>query len=159
MPMRSRLAFTLLEICLAIAIGMLLLGLAVPSVIGLFAEQKLRASFESFDEFARQAQLMSIKERRAFVLIWEKDGIVIEPDQPVAEDGAKDWPRFNIGEEESIVIERPAALEKRPAMEWMFWRSGTCEPVIATYQGPAGRWVVSYDGLTARGTILEEQFP
>ena len=43
-------------------------------------------------------------------------------------------------------------------MEWPFWRSGTCEAVVASYRGPAGSWVVKYDPLTVRGTVLEENY-
>src|SRR5437588_289644 len=42
--------------------------------------------------------------------------------------------------------------EKYPA-EWIFWPSGTCEPAIVRFQGPAGSWTANYSPLTARPEI------
>ncbi|MEO7318459.1 MAG: prepilin-type N-terminal cleavage/methylation domain-containing protein, partial [Chthoniobacteraceae bacterium] len=125
--MSRRDGFTLLEICLVVAIALILLGLAVPSVRGLFAEQRLKKTFEQFDDFVRKAQLRAVSERRAMVMIWDGEGITVQPDDPTAEDsaGEGDYFAFNEG---TIGLERPAALEKKPAVEWLFWRSGTCEP-------------------------------
>ncbi len=154
--MRHRDGFTLLEVCLAVMIGLLLLGLAVPLISGLTSQSKLTATLERFDEFVRQAQFLSVSERRAFVMIWDEAGIAIEPDSPLADDRGKDWPRLDFENGESIEIERTAALDEKPPMEWPFWRSGTCEPVVASYSGPAGSWIAKYDPLTVRATILEE---
>jgi hypothetical protein len=157
--MGKRAGFTLIEICLAIMIGFLMLGLAIPSVAGIFAEQRLKKSFERFDDFVREAQMLSVSERRAFVMGWEAGGIALAPEQPLAEDRAREWPRLDFESEETLVLsERPAALEKEPPMEWVFWRSGTCEPVVISYKGPAGIWKVQYDALTVRSTFLEQQF-
>ncbi len=156
--MRARDGFTLLEICLAIVIALLLLGLALPLIGGINSESKLNATLERFDDFARQAQLLSVSERRAFVMVWDEAGISIEPESPLAEDRDKDWPRLDFEKDEVLNIERTAALEEKPPMEWPFWRSGTCEPIVATYSGPAGSWVVKYDPLTVRPTVLEQNF-
>ncbi|MDB6155822.1 MAG: hypothetical protein JWL90_4275 [Chthoniobacteraceae bacterium] len=151
--MRRRAGFTLLEVCLAVAISVLLMFIAIPSFTGMLSKQKLEATFDRFDEFARQAQILSVTERRAFVIVWGDGMLAIEPDEPLAEDRGKEWPRLALSKEETLTIERPAALEKKPPMEWIFWRSGTCEPVIASYQGPEGAWVAKYDALTGRGTF------
>ncbi len=153
--MSRREGFTLLELCLVIAVALLLFGLALPSISGLFAEQHLRKSFESFDEFVHRVQARSVMERRAFVMIWDGNGITVEPDEPKLDDsvGEADYFPFNDG---TIGLERPAALEKDPAVEWMFWRSGACEPAIIHYVGDAGSWSVRYDPLTVQATFLEQ---
>lgn len=153
--MSRRDGFTLLEICMVVAIILLLLGLAVPSVNGLFAEQRLKKTFEQFDDFVRKAQLRAVSERRAMVMIWDGEGITVQPDEPTAEDsaGAGDYFPFSDG---PISLERLAALEKKPPVEWLFWRSGTCEPAILHFEGDSGRWSVQYDPLTVHATFLDQ---
>ena len=153
--MSRRDGFTLLEICLVVAIVLILFGLAVPSVRGLFAEQRLKHSFEQFDDFVRKAQLRAVSERRAMVMIWDGEGITVQPDEPTAEDSAGEGDYFAFAEGK-IGLERPAALEKKPAVEWLFWRSGTCEPAILHFEGSAGSWSVQYDPLTVHATFLAE---
>jgi len=155
--MRSRAGFTLFEIMLSIAIGIVVIGIAVPSVARVFSEQRLKATFESFDEFVRKAQMRAVTERRPFALVWEKGGIAAAPLDPTEEDAAAEPAFYTMGEGEALIIERPAALEKEPPGEWTFFRSGTCEPAIISYEGEAGKWSVSYDGLTVRPTFLNEE--
>lgn len=155
--MRRPSGFTLIEICLAVAIGLLIVTMMVPSVSGLFAEQKLTRSFEDFDRFVRSAQLKSVSERRDYVMLFEEDGISLEPANPTEEDATEEMDHFALAEGADIVLERPVALQKNPPMEWAFWKSGTCEPAVVSYKGEAGRWVVKYEPLTARGTFLEQQ--
>jgi type II secretory pathway pseudopilin PulG len=154
--MRRCSGFTLIEICLAVLIGLLLVTLMVPSVAGLFAEQKLKSSFEEFDKFVRTAQMRSVSERRDYVMVFEEDGITLEPADPTEEDAANETERFIVPENADITLERPVALQKNPPMEWPFWRSGTCEPVVVSYAGDAGTWVMKYDPLTVRATTLEQ---
>ncbi len=150
--MRRISGFTLIEICLAVAIGLLIVTMMVPSVGGLFAEQKLKRSFEEFDRFVRSAQLKSVSERRDYVMLFADDGISLEPANPTEE-----MEHFTLPDSADIVLDRPVALQKNPSMEWFFWKSGTCEPVVVSYKGEAGRWVVKYEPLTARGIFLEQQ--
>lgn len=154
--MSRRNGFTLLEVCLVIFIIMILAAVAVPSIQGLFAEQKLRRSFESFDDFVHGVQARAVAERRAFVLIWDGKGITVQPDEPVLEDSGGDGDYYPFGEGK-ITLERPAALEKNPPVEWLFWRSGTCEPAIIRFEGEAGSWTVRYDPLTVQGEFLEKE--
>jgi type II secretory pathway pseudopilin PulG len=154
--MRRISGFTLIEICLAIAIGLLIVTMTVPSVTGLFAEQKLKRSFDEFDTFVRTAQLKSVTERRDYVMLFEEGGVSLEPADPTEEDAAADPERFALPEGADITLDRPVALEKNPPMEWPFWKSGTCEPVVVSYRGEAGIWVAKYDPLTVRGALLEQ---
>ena len=153
--MSRRSGFTLLEICLVIMIALLLLGLTVPSINGLLAEQRLKKTFEQFDDFVRKAQLRAVTERRAMVMIWDGEGITVQPDDPTAEDSAGEGDYFPFAEG-PIALERPAALEKKPAVEWLFWRSGTCEPAILHFEGSSGSWSVQYDPLTVHATFLAQ---
>ena len=155
--MPSRSGFTLIELCLAVVIGLLIVTMLIPSVSGLFVEQKLQRTFEEFDTFVRNAQMKSITERRDFVLVFEEGGVSLEPDEPVEEEVGAEFPHLAMPEGADIVLARPVALQKTPLMEWHFWKSGVCEPAIVSYTGPLGTWTVQYDPLSARGTVIEQQ--
>jgi hypothetical protein len=153
--MSRRDGFTLLEICLAVFIALIFLTMAIPSVEGLFAEQRLKKTFEDFDDFVHRVQTRAVEERRAFVLIWDGNGITVQPDSPNAEDAVGDEDYFAFADG-VLALERPAALEEKPAVEWLFWRSGTCEPAVIHFEGEAGRWTARYDPLTVRAAFEPE---
>ena len=156
--MSRRAGFTLLEICLAIMIALIIFAAAIPSMSGLFAERKLKKSFEEFDDFVHRVQMRAVEERRAFVLIWDGKGITVEPDEPTSEDavGEDDYFAFSDG---TFALERTAVLlpeKEKPPVEWLFWRSGTCEPANIHFEGEAGSWTVRYDPLTVHATFLDQ---
>jgi type II secretory pathway pseudopilin PulG len=154
-PMTRRAGFTLLEICLVVAISLLIVMIAVPSIRGVIRGQRLHHTFEVFDALALQAQSRSVNERRAYAIVWKKEAIEVvalerteeEPAEPVT---------LAIGTDEVYTVERPAALGKDPDPVWTFWRSGVCEPVIVSYKGPNGTWTASYNALSAHGTVTDE---
>ena len=161
----SSAAFTLFELCLAVAIGVLILGLAVPSLRSVFADQNRNAVYEQFDELVRRAQRVTVEERRDCRLVWWRDAIVL-----VAEGGGDtlglgvsagqipgELGRVGIGRREVYGLERPHAMLDKPPMEWPFWVGGTCEPVVVSYEGASGRWKAVYDGLTCRGRLVGEE--
>src|SRR2546430_5232153 len=86
-PVASR-AFTLIEIIIAVAILTVLLLVAVPSLSGVLADRRLRASLDEFNNLVRQAQERSVAEHRAYLIVWgDKDGIVAP--EAFAQDGEK----------------------------------------------------------------------
>jgi prepilin-type N-terminal cleavage/methylation domain-containing protein len=158
--MSRRDGFTLLEILLVIVIAVIFLTMAVPSVEGLFAEQRLKKTFEEFDDFVRRAQTRAVEERRAFVLIWDEGGITVQPDSPTAEDSVGDGDYFTFSGG-VFSLERPSAeqlnkhfkIEQKLPVEWLFWRSGACEPVVVHFEGDSGTWTARYDPLTVRAAF------
>ena len=156
--MSRRAGFTLLEICIALFIAMLVITMAVPSVMAMLAEQRLKASFDTFDGWVRKAREKSIAERRTYALVWAEDGIALVPaegrdtDEPDAEPE-----RLVFAKGETFTLERPSALMKEPPGEWVFWRSGLCEEALVSFKGGAGSWRVHYDPLTARGTFTDSE--
>lgn len=153
--MSRRHGFTLLELMLVVMIGSLMMMVAVPSVGAFLREQKLKESFEDFDAFTRKAQSRAVNESGTFVMIWDKEGISLQPLDPVAADKAGGPERFSFSEGNRWTLQRPAALVKKPVWEWPFWRSGACEPVIVSFESPAGSWTAEYNGLTGRGKIVD----
>jgi type II secretory pathway pseudopilin PulG len=150
----SRAAFTLIEITLAIAIALIVFAVAIPAISAIAGDDPLEESFRDFDKFVRQAQSRALAEHRDFLLIWQKDGITLEPRVPSAEDGEGEVDMYSANGAE-ITLERPAALEKKPSGEWPIWRSGACEPVRISYKRDGlGFWVAEYDPLTARSRLI-----
>lgn len=155
--MNRRDGFTLLEISLAVAICLLLVLIAVPSVRGVMQERRLRDTHEAFDKLVRKAQARSMDERRTYVLLWKKNGIDLVAWEAKEGEPEPTPETLAVSDGEDYAIERPAALSKDAGPIWTFWRSGVCEPAVISYKGPAGTWTVRYDALTAHGTFVSEE--
>ena len=152
--MRRRDGFTLLEIIIAVFIAVLLLLIAVPSIQGLFSERAIKRSFDKFSELVNEAQTRAITERRAYLIVWDADGISLRPDQPLTKDETKGIARIDFEKNETYDIELSASLMKDPPREWIFWPPGTCESAKVSYSGADGTWTAEYNPLTVRATLL-----
>jgi type II secretory pathway pseudopilin PulG len=148
-------AFTLIEIALSIFILLLILVLAVPSLSGVIANRRLKQSLDGFNQLVRQAQERSVTERRAYLIVWGKNGVLLRPE--VFAEGQEEKPTavFRLGKGSWIKILLPAALTGKPPAEWIFWPSGTCEPATVQFRGPAGGWTANYSPLTAQPELTQ----
>jgi type II secretion system protein H len=156
--MSRRSGFTLLELMLVVMIGTLIMSVAVPSVAGLLREQRLKQTFEDFDDFVRRAQARAVKDSNTLVMVWEKVGItlgVLDAKTEESPESTNSTERFAFPEDSTWTLQRPAALVKNPVPEWPFWRSGACEPVIVKFESEAGTWSAEYNGLTGHGKLVE----
>jgi prepilin-type N-terminal cleavage/methylation domain-containing protein len=158
----SRRAFTLIELMLAIAIAIAVTALAVPNMRGAAAERRLHETFDRFDAFARKAQLYAVSQQRSWTLIFDPGRITLQPDEPTPEEresgGSPLQEVLATAEGESYSLARHASLlaPRDTLAEWTFWRSGTCEPVIVSYDGPDGTWSAQYNALTGHGEIVDQ---
>jgi hypothetical protein len=152
--------FTLLEISLVVVIGFMMLGLATPTIRGLFAEQRLRERMHQFEEFVHRAGALAKSTRGEVRLIWEKGGIRMATElvpaeqnllpgaEPEATGGAAtDGEFFAVDKEEALSVVRIAAREREPLAEWSFWPAGVREPVEIYYSGTAGRWALRFNAI------------
>jgi type II secretory pathway pseudopilin PulG len=146
-------AFTLIEIVLAVFILMLLLGLAVPSLIGVVADRRLRHSLDDFNKLVHQAQERSVTERRAYLIVWGKDRVFLRPEAFVKGEQLKPTAQLQLNRGEVLKLSLPAALTKKHPAEWIFWPSGTCEPATVQFQGASGSWTSNYSPLTVRSEL------
>ena len=148
-------AFTLIEIALSIFILLLILVLAVPSLSGVIANRRLKQSVDSFNQLVRQAQERSVIERRAYLIVWGKNSVLLRPE--VFAEGEEEKPTAALGLSKGswIRISLPAALLGKPPAEWIFWPSGTCEPATVQFRGPAGTWTANYSPLTAQPELTQ----
>ena len=148
-------AFTLLEIALSIFILLLLLLLAVPSLSGVIAERRLKQSLDSFNQLVRQAQERSITERRAYLIVWGKNSVLLRPEVFAEGEEEKPTATIRLSKGSLIKVSLPAALLGKPPAEWIFWPSGTCEPATVDFRGPAGAWTANYSPLTAQPELTQ----
>src|SRR5690349_6568532 len=124
---RASAAFTLIEIVLAISIALMVFAVAIPAISSVLEENRLEKTYRDFDAFVRKAQDRALAEHRDFVLVWQKEGISLEPRIPTADDANEDNAGF-AANGAVITLQRIAALDPKPPGEWPIWRSGTCEP-------------------------------
>ena len=148
-------AFTLIEIALSIFILLLLLLLAVPSLSGVVANRRLKQSLDGFNQLVRQAQERSVTERRAYLIVWGKSSVVLKPEIFTKDEEEKATAVLRLPKGSWIKVSLPAALIGKPPAEWIFWPSGTCEPAIVQFRGPAGTWTADYSPLTAQPEVTQ----
>lgn len=165
--------FTLMEIMLAAMLAVMVMLLAVPSTVGIFASRRLESHFQQFDTFVNQARELAIQERQTYIIAITKEGLILEAaDVTLAQtppafgaEGADAAPAatpplstsYSPGGE--LAIERQVGLEKEAAPDWHFWRSGICEPMRVTYSGPEGKWIADYKPMERRGRLIARETP
>jgi type II secretory pathway pseudopilin PulG len=145
--------FTLIEIAISIFILMILMLLAIPSVQGVLANRRLQRSLTAMNQIVLQAQEHAVKERRPYLIVWQREAIVLRPESLGANEGDAPVARLALDKTHRFSLKLPAALEKNPPEEWIFWPSGACEPANVSFAGRDGTWEVNYAPLTARPTI------
>ena len=150
---RKEQAFTLIEISIAVVILLLLLALAVPSLTGVLADRRLRRSYDDLNNFVASAQERSLTERRAYLIAWQENQIILRPEALEKNEEKQTFPALRWRKGEAFALKLPAALIEDPPREWVFWPSGACEPAIVTFKGADGTWTARYSSLTARAEL------
>ena len=139
------------------AIAVLLMGLAVPSLTGQMSRRRLQASFDQLGDLASQAREHAMREGRPYLLAWDKAGAVrLFPAELNAEARRKQGPTATLlpaAAAGQYRLFRPSALTSDPSAEWTFWPTGTCEPVIVKFEGKGGNWEAVYNPLSGRGSL------
>lgn len=152
--MRRRAGFTLIEIVMAIAIVMVVLMLAVPSVNGVLADRRLRRSLDDFTGMVRQAQEFSMIERRSYLIAWRDKQFALRAEGLLRGEDPNPIATLPWRKGESYQFSFPAAIDEDPPPVWIFWPSGNCEPVVVKYRGPDGGWTAKFSALTARPELI-----
>jgi prepilin-type N-terminal cleavage/methylation domain-containing protein len=151
---RSRGGFTLIEIIIAVAILVVVLMMAVPSLSGVIADRKLRASLDQFNTLVREAQERSVNQHRAYLVVWSDKEVVVRPEAFAKDEERKAVATFPLDHGEILTLSLPAAISKT-AGEWIFWPTGTCEPATVHFEGRAGVWTEDYSPLTGHGQLSQ----
>ena len=138
---------------MAVFILMLVLFLGVPSLNGVLADRRLRRSLDDMNRFVRMAQERAVTERRAYLISWQEDHLVLRPEAVMQDETSAPVATLALRRGDAFVLNLPAALADDPPPDWAFWPSGTCEPAVVTYKGVDGSWTANYSSLTARGEL------
>ena len=146
--------FTLIEIMISVAILVLILALAVPSLVGVMADKRLKSSLNEFNDMVHLARERSVAERRAYLIVWRDKGAALRPEIYNKDEEVRDAAQFPVTQGESLTLSLPSALRKDPPAEWIFWPSGNCEPAIVSYKGANGSWSANFSPLTAQGELI-----
>lgn len=146
-----RSGFTLIEIAISVAILLMLLLLAVPSLNGVLADRRLRHSLDEFNRLVQQAQERSVTEHRPYILAWARDHVELRPEAPEKDEAPAAV--YHLARGEAIQLNLTAALLPDIPAEWIFWPSGNCEPATIAYKGANGTWTANYSPLTARADV------
>ena len=152
--MQRRAGFTLLEIAISVAILIIITLIAVPSVRGVLADRRLQRSLDAMNQMVREAQELSVQERRPYLIELQRKAVILRPES--LKEGEPTGPVVTLALDKghAFVLRLPAALEKDPLAQWIFWPTGTCEPANVRFKSPDGTWEVNYAPLTARPEIV-----
>ena len=152
--MRRPEGFTLIEMMIAIAILIIVILLAVPSLSGVLADKRLHRSLDEMNSFVAQAQERSITDRRSYLIVWLECQIILRPEGLLKGEDATPVATLKVRKGEVFKLSFPAAIDEKPPAEWIFWPSGNCEPAVVSFRGRDGGWTAKYSALTARAELV-----
>lgn len=149
--------FTILEVCLALSIALLVIAAAVPGLTGAWGGLKAGRRFDAFDSMVREAHRRSVAEGRTYVIVWGKEGVVrLRPEQPSHHDEAKGVREFKMENGGRLALKLPAALMPKgvaPEAVWTFWTDGFCEPAQVQCRASGEAWTAFYDPFTSEAEV------
>ena len=146
--------FTLLEVCLAVAIALIVLAAAIPNIASALRESDARRAFGAFDSMVREARERSRAEGRNYVMVWGRErAVLLRPEAPLNRTEAGGVRRWEMAREGALVLRLPAALVAGPDAIWTFWADGVCEPAEVRYSGAGGGWLAVYNALTGEAEV------
>jgi prepilin-type N-terminal cleavage/methylation domain-containing protein len=133
-------AFTLLEVIVAMSIGLIVLGVSVLSISGVQDENRLRRQATDIEETVREALFEAVSTQRP---------VRLALDGGLGGDGAVQVRRF--GERKF--------REARRGEFWEFSPTGICEPIEVRVESSLGEIELAFDPLTGmakrRGIIVK----
>ena len=97
---------------LVVAIFVLMLALAIPSLTGLSADKRLRRSLDAFNNLVRQAQELSVAENRAYLIVWTDAGADLRPEVFQKDEEKKPTAVFPFDRDSVLKLLLPSALRK-----------------------------------------------
>src|SRR5207302_2965116 len=110
---------TLIEIIIAVAILTILLLMAVPSLSGVLADRRLRASLDEFNNLVRQAQERSVAEHRPYLIVWGDKDVIVQPETFIKDEEKKAAAAFDLARGTVLTHTLPAARTSKRAGEWI----------------------------------------
>ena len=146
--------FTLIEIVIAVAIMMIILLLAVPSLNGVLANKRLRRTLDNFGNLVHEAQERSVAEHRTYLIVQDGPNLIVRAEAFAKGEEPTIARQLTLAGSDAVKFSFPAALTKDPPTEWVFWPTGSCEPAIVRFSGRDGSWTANYSTLSAQPELI-----
>lgn len=144
----DRAAYTLLEICLTLAVVAVMIGATLPLTQGILSEERLRGLGNDLADFASTARKLAVREGRTYVVKFAETRIGLGP-----------WAGDDAGFEETLALEVPrnATVEVRHEesekwrkdLLWFFQPGGLSDPLQMRLQEGDSWSVRVFSPLTA----------
>ena len=158
--------FTLIEIVIALAIVMMILGMAALNMNALNTERKLRDVTATLRDFARRARAEALIQQRGFQIAFLPDGFAVQgvvvPDEEQQalgrliadeefEPRIENFKTYEMLEEMQLEVHRFGEDDWRPAagQTWRFEHTGICEPISIRVKNEDGFIELQFNPLTA----------
>lgn len=145
--MKARLAaeagFTLLEVCVALAVATLVLGVAVLGLGGVADEQALKRAAHLVEALVQDARSTAMREGRECVMVLSSDGIAVEGPAPVEVRFEKSGLTMELRRSGEREFRAPKLGET-----WSVRRRGICEPLEIRLHGEHGYTEMLFEPLT-----------
>jgi len=94
-----------------------------------------------------------VAEHRAYLIVWGDKDVVVQPETFAKDEEKKVVATFSLERGTVLTLTLPAALTSKPAGQWIFWPTGTCEPASVRFAGRAGTWTANYSPLTGHAEL------
>ncbi|SDU06568.1 prepilin-type N-terminal cleavage/methylation domain-containing protein [Verrucomicrobium sp. GAS474] len=159
---RRRRGFTLLEICISLAVIAVLVGLSIPAFSGWMSEQKLRDPARHMEELARTARNRAIDTQRSWAVLIRPAELVLtlQPGEDFTDDQHQAFPDLSLPVADGVKVETKAWAEETfsaPAeVRWIFRPNGLCEPLTVRFTQGESQIALRFDPLTAE--VAEETY-
>lgn len=149
-------AFTMLEVCLALFIVMLVVGIALPFANGLNRESALRTPADELKKLALTARRAAVTDRKTYELILDEERYVLRV-LPIGEDDPEQvhedqiLQRYELPRDVKYAVKRWDEKEfgSRQDSQWRFLPTGICEPITVRFAQGEDWLQFSFNPLTA----------
>jgi prepilin-type N-terminal cleavage/methylation domain-containing protein len=154
--------FTLLEICIALSIIAVLIGLCTPAFSGWLSEERLREPARHLEQLARTARTRAIDTQKSWVVVIHPSGLNLVPaENEILSDAAKaDDPDIEMPIPDGVTVATKAwgddNFSSLAEVKWIFRPDGLCEPLTVRFTRGQSEIALRFDPLTA--DVAEETY-
>lgn len=143
--------YTLLEICLALAVMAVIATLAIPATQGLLSEDHIRAVANQVSNLAREGQRRAVAEGMPYVITLNKDSLSLSPWGGDATRLSKPVAALKLEGNMSLELQSPSLGGKKVQKEnfWVFQPNGLSEPMQVAIRSESSWLIQRYSLLTA----------
>jgi Tfp pilus assembly protein FimT len=141
-------AYTLMEICLAMAVVAVMLGVAVPLTHGIISEERLRLLANDLADVASAARKLSVREGRIYVVKVSNGRIGLGPWEGEGKE-FKETLVLKLPKEAKVAFRNAEGEKWKNELEWIFQPGGLADPMQIRLQEGNSWCVREFNPLTS----------